>query len=457
MHDELMSITPIDGRYFSKVQELSNFFSEFALIKYRVLIEINYLKMLSGKIIRNFSDEEKKLLDALLENFNLEDARKIKDIEKVTNHDVKAVEYFLKDKLKETTLKDILEMIHFGLTSYDVNDSALYLMLKHGMEQVYLPSLKKFIESVIDFSEKNKKLPMLGRTHGQPASPTTLGNEIGVFAVRLAREYKKLKDVDYLGKLNGAVGNYNALHLAFPNIEWISFSQEFLSSLGLKSNLITTQIENHDKFVEIFQILSRINGILIDFDQDAWRYISDNYLIQQTNKEEVGSSVMPHKVNPIDFENSEGNAFVANALISGFSKLQISRLQRDLSDSTITRNFGSAVAYCLLAVKSSMKGLGKVNANEKILLEELNKNPEVLSEAIQTILRKEKFPGAYEKLKELTRGKEISLKDLREFVNGLEINFGEKEKLLKLEPANYIGKAIELTDLGIKECKELLC
>jgi len=394
MPDELLAITPIDGRYHDKVKELENYFSEFGLIKFRVFIEISYLCELSGKIIRSFNDEEKLLLDRILANFSIDDAKKIKEIEKVTNHDVKAVEYFLKEKLKETSLKDVLEMIHFGLTSYDVNDSALYLMLKNGIEQVYLPNLKQLIEKILEFSEKNKNLSILGRTHGQPASPTTFGKEFSIFALRLSREYKKLKEIEYYGKLNGAVGNYNALYLAYPTLNCVNFSENFLRKIGLKPNLITTQIESHDKFVEIFQILSRINNILLDFDQDSWMYISDNYLIQQTKKEEVGSSVMPHKVNPIDFENSEGNANIANAMISGFSKLQISRLQRDLSDSTTTRNFGSVIAYCLLSVKSAIRGLGKVNPNEKVLREELEKNPEILSEAIQTILRKEKFEGA---------------------------------------------------------------
>ena len=456
MPDELLAITPIDGRYHDKVKELENYFSEFGLIKFRVFIEISYLCELSGKIIRSFNDEEKLLLDRILANFSIDDAKKIKEIEKVTNHDVKAVEYFLKEKLKETSLKDVLEMIHFGLTSYDVNDSALYLMLKNGIEQVYLPNLKQLIEKILEFSEKNKNLSILGRTHGQPASPTTFGKEFSIFALRLSREYKKLKEIEYYGKLNGAVGNYNALYLAYPTLNCVNFSENFLRKIGLKPNLITTQIESHDKFVEIFQILSRINNILLDFDQDSWMYISDNYLIQQTKKEEVGSSVMPHKVNPIDFENSEVNSNIANAMISGFSKLQISRLQRDLSDSTTTRNFGSVIAYCLLSVKSAIRGLGKVNPNEKVLREELEKNPEILSEAIQTILRKEKFEGAYEKLKELTRGKEISLQDLRNFINSLEINLEEKEKLLRLEPSTYIGKAIELTELAIKECKELI-
>ncbi|MBI2129038.1 adenylosuccinate lyase [Candidatus Woesearchaeota archaeon] len=461
MPDELNPLTavsPIDGRYHSKTKDLTYYFSEAALMKYRVKIESKYLCALSDfKVIRRLNLSEEELLGNLPDNFSLEDAKQIKEEEKVTNHDVKAVEYFMRKKLKGTSLNDVAGMLHFGLTSYDINDNAAYMMLRDGINKVYRPSLVKLEEKILSLAEEYKQMPMLGRTHGQPASPTTLGKEFSVFGRRLAYELENLVNARYSGKLNGAVGNYNALQAAFPNIDWIQFSKKFLESLGLSPNLITTQIEPHDALVGIFHNMIRINNIILGLDQDVWRYISDDYLLQKPKEGEIGSSTMPHKINPIDFENSEGNIIAANGLLSAFaSKLQVSRLQRDLSDSTITRNIGSAVAYCLLASDSAFKGLGKIYANKELMLKELQGHIEILAEPIQTILRKENVPEAYEKLKELTRGKEVSTNDIALFIDDIGVSQEAKQRLRALKPENYIGLAVELTELAIKDSRSIL-
>lgn len=455
---ELTAITPIDGRYREKVKELAGYFSEAALMKYRVKIEAAYLSALSEQgLFRTLTNEEEGLLQGLSKNFTLDDAGRIKDFEAKTNHDVKAVEYFIREKLGKSSLEDVLGFIHFGLTSYDINDNALSMMLRDAVENVYIPSLAKLDEKLLDLAEEYKDLPMLSRTHGQPASPTTLGKEFSVFGYRLTEQMEKLATSSYPGKLNGAVGNFNAPQLAYPDIDWIGFSGQFVLSLGLAPNMITTQIEPHDSLVEILQNIVRINNIILDLDQDMWRYISDSYLIQKPKEGEVGSSTMPHKVNPIDFENSEGNIAMANGLLNAIAgKLQVSRLQRDLSDSTVTRNVGPSLAFSLLASKNALRGLGKIYADRDYLAFELSQHPEILTEAIQTVLRKEGIPEAHEKLMALSRGRKISLLDLENFVSGLDISAEAKRELIGLEPQKYTGLAEKLTDKAVFESREIL-
>ncbi|MBI5148587.1 adenylosuccinate lyase [Candidatus Pacearchaeota archaeon] len=455
---ELTAISPIDGRYGNKTKELRQYFSEYGLMKYRAKIEIEYLIALSKVgVIREFNQNEITNLKEFYANFNLEMAERIKEAEKITNHDVKAVEYILKEFIKKNSLEYIVEMVHFGLTSYDINDNALYLMTRDSMSEVYIPKLKRLEGELINYSKDYKDIAMLARTHGQPASPTTLGKEFMIYALRLAKEINILKNLKYPGKLNCATGNFNSLYAAYPTIDWIEFSKNFVENLGLAPNLITTQIEPHDKLVEWSQLLIRINNILIDFNQDLWHYISDDWIVQRPKKEEIGSSTMPHKINPIDFENSEGNAIMSNGVFSAFvSRLQQSRLQRDLVDSTITRNVGTAVAHSLLAVKSAVKGLEKIYANYPKIKEELNQHPEILSEAYQTILRREGFEMPYEKLKELTRGKKVSLEDMHNFVFSLDISEKIKNELLDITPSTYIGIAPKLVDIGVEEIEKLL-
>jgi len=456
--NHLDAISPIDGRYRPKVVELSEFFSEKALMSYRVYIEVEYLismsEQLKGRNLRILTDKEKDLLRSL-SNLSLEDAQVIKDIEikgyediKPTNHDVKAIEYFMKDKLKDASLTDCLEMIHFGLTSEDVNNLAYACMLKNALNKFLLPLLTDVLQTIHEFSIQYRDIPMIGRTHGQPASPTTMGKEFFVFYSRLKEQIGQLKQFQIRAKMNGATGNYNAHVVAFPDVDWVKFSNDFIISLNisgtvkLQPNTITTQIEPHDTYAELFDIIRRINTILIDFDQDLWRYISDNWLIQKFVEGEVGSSTMPHKVNPIDFENSEGNLGIANALFSYFStKLPISRLQRDLSDSTVERNFGVAFAHSTIGYKSILMGLSKIAINEEKIINDLKNHPEVIAEAIQTILRRERVPLPYEKLKTLTRGKTITMKDLERFIDDLNVSPRIKEELKEINPTNYIGLA----------------
>jgi len=455
---ELTAVSPIDGRYGSRTKELRAYFSEYALQRYRTKIEVEYLIALSEwHLVRGLNDVERDMLRDKYSSFSLATGEAIKGHEKITNHDVKAVEYEIKERLKGSNLEDLLEMVHFGLTSYDINDNALYLMIKEGMESVYVPKLIELEKRLVDFAKQYRELPMLARTHGQPASPTTLGKEFSVFAYRLAKEICQLQDFKYPGKLNCATGNYNALQAAFPLVSWPDFSEDFLGNLGLEPSLITTQIEPHDKLVEWFQLMTRINNIVTDFDQDVWRYISDDWIVQKPKKEEVGSSTMPHKINPIDFENSEGNVVVANGLFSAFvSRLQQSRLQRDLVDSTITRNVGVAVAHSLLAVKSTIGGLGKISANEQEIEKALSEHPEILSEAYQTILRREGVEMPYERLKELTRGKKVSLADMHTFIDTLDIPYSVKTELKRILPENYIGIAPGLVDIALTDIDALI-
>lgn len=449
----LRSISPIDGRYSSLTADLTVYFSEEAFIRYRVIVEGEYFIALSeteGIGLRKLTVTEKELIRNLY-NLGEKDAEEVKKIEATTNHDVKAIEYFLKIQLKNTSLKDVSGWIHFALTSEDINNLAYALILSESLRDVILPSLKSILASVDQFALAYRGIPMLARTHGQGASPTTLGKEFKVFYSRLERQVKQLEEYKILVKLNGATGNYNAHVVAYPNVDWIKFTGDFIDRLSkgrevrLEANLITTQIESHDTYAELFDMMRRTNTLLIDFDQDVWRYVSDNWISQKQREGEIGSSTMPHKVNPIDFENSEGNLGMANALFSHFSaKLPISRLQRDLSDSTVERNFGSAFAYSLIAYKALLNGLAKISANEIEIMEDLENHPEIIAEGIQTILKREGMELPYEKLKSFTRGRKVSKKDFEQFIDGLPVPEGIKQELRNINPQNYIGLAEKL-------------
>lgn len=457
----LNSISPIDGRYRKTAEPLSQYFSEAALMRYRVIVEGEYLIALSdAKLIRKFSDKEKTLVRSLC-SLSGKDAQIISDIEsrgykniKATDHDVKAVEYFIKDRLSSTSLEDVLEFVHFALTSEDTNNLAYGLMLKQSLDEIILPKLLEINESLNQLSKKYRSLTILARTHGQPASPTTFGKEFKIFVERLARQTSLLGRQKILVKLNGATGNYNAQSAAFPKVDWIKFSKNFIDQLNkhsptgrliLEANLYTAQIEPHDSYIETFDNLRRINSILIDFNQDIWRYISDEWIAQKPVEGAVGSSTMPHKINPIKFENSEGNLGLANSLFEFFSrKLPISRLQRDLSDSTVERNFGTALAHSLIAYEYLLKGLAGISVNEKKIGEDLENHPEVIAEAIQTVLRREGVKMPYEKLKALTRGKKTTLGDLRNFIDDLPVSKKIKLELKKFTPTGYTGLAEKL-------------
>ncbi|OGM12103.1 adenylosuccinate lyase [Candidatus Woesebacteria bacterium RBG_16_34_12] len=442
--EPLYAISPVDGRYRGNLEELLDYFSEYALIKYRIKVEVLYLIELSEiRVIRKLSAKEKKFLLSIFQDFTLYDARRVKIIEKEINHDLKAVEYLIKEKISRTSLKDISEFVHFGLTSWDINNIAFSLMIKDCLEKSYFATLKSLIKEIESLAKKYKNLSMLSRTHGQPASPTTLGKEFAIFASRLEKQIQTFPQLT--GKLNGAVGNYNAHLVAFPKVDWIKFSNNFVESLGLKPNLITTQIEDYDTFAQTFQTMVRVNNILIDFNRDIWTYISLDYLKQKVNEGEVGSSTMPHKVNPIDFENSEGNLGIANSLLNHFAnKLPISRLQRDLTDSTVTRTFGVAFGHSILAFNNTLKGLSKIEANYKVIKTDLNSHPEILAEAIQSVLRREGAKMPYEELKELTRGKKVTLEHLHKFIEKLKVKESVKKELKGITPENYIGLAKKL-------------
>lgn len=460
--DKLECISPIDGRYKKISDILGQYFSEMTLSKYRTIAEIKYFIFLSKQNLglRALTNDELKELRAL-EELSLQDAQIIKDIEvkgykniKATNHDVKAVEYYLKDKLENSSLKKELEWIHFALTSEDINNIAYGLMVSLSVKKVIIPEIETIYNTLNGLAEKYANTAILARTHGQPASPTTFGKEFKVFAERIKKQLAQLKAHKLLIKLNGATGNYNANISAYPNFDWLSFSQKFTEhlnktfDLNLQTNLITTQIEPHDSLIELFDILRRINLILINFSQDIWRYISDDFIKQKPVEGEVGSSTMPHKVNPIDFENAEGNLGLANSLFSFFSnKLPISRLQRDLSDSTVLRNIGSSFAYCLIAYKSIQKGLTKIEINETKVSEILDSHWEIISEAIQTILKREHIETPYELLKELTRGNKINQNEFIEFIDKLDVTNEVKEELKKLSPNTYIGLADKISKL----------
>lgn len=442
-NSQLLAISPIDGRYRDQTEELMEFSSELGIIKYRTMIEIKYLFSLSNiGVVRKLKTDEINALEKIYKEFDLTDAEKIKEIENTTRHDVKAIEYFLKDKLEKSSLKDILDFFHFGLTTWDINNISERIMLKDALENIILKDLETLNAEILNQSKKYMKLPILGRTHGQSAIPTTLGKELLIFNERLNKEINLLRSIKLCGKLNGAIGNYNALHFVYPKIDWEKFSKDFLKNFGLEQNTATNQIAPYEDIIFVFQALQRINGILLDFNQDMWRYISDNWFIQENKKGEIGSSTMPQKINPIMFENSEGNLIIANSLIEGFtSKLPISRLQRDLSGSTIVRNFGMALAYSLIAYKNSLSGLIRVKANEEKIKEDLNCDWSILSEAVQIYLKKEGIKNGYEIIKDLSRGEKMSQEDFIEMIEKLPLNNEQKEELKKLTPEKYIGSS----------------
>lgn len=454
---ELTAISPLDGRYRKRTEELSGFVSEFALIKTRLELEVYYLFALSKKrIIRKLTKAEEKLLLSLIENFSLTDAQAVKKIEEEVRHDVKSVERFLRIILKASTLQNILESIHFGLTSEDINNIAYRLMLKRATLQVCVPHLESLVEELCRIAKSNSSTPMLARTHGQAAVPTTLGKELVVFAYRLQKELPKLKNSTLTGKLNGAVGNYNALSLAFPKSDWISFSKNFLKDLGLEPSAATTQINPYDDVVEYLQIFHRINSILIDFNQDIWRYISDNWFIQISKKDEVGSSTMPQKINPIDFENSEGNLQIANAFIEGLCrKLPISRLQRDLSDSTTIRNISVVLGHSLLGYQSTLSGLFRVKPHAFQMKKDLHHDWSILTEGVQTILRKHNVSDSYSLVKNLSRGRQIPESEWNEWIKTLPVEEHIKKDLQKLSPSSYVGLAEKIVLHSLKEIQKL--
>jgi len=453
--EPLTAISSVDGRYHGVSTELSEYFSEYGLIRKRIAVECEYLILLSetkGVGIRELSEEEKVVLRHIA-SISIEETHEVKNIEKETNHDVKAVEYYIKNRLAETSMKDVAEWVHFGLTSEDINSVAYGMLMRAALQNVFLPELEKITANLHFAVEKHAGTPMLARTHGQPASPTTFGKEKAVFAARLARQ-KKGFTKPLLVKFGGATGNFNAHVAALPDVDWLAFAEKFVTRLNegyklqLEWNPITTQIEPHDTYAEMFDNLRRINTILLDLSQDLWRYISDGWLVQKVKDGEVGSSVMPHKVNPIDFENAEGNLGLANALFNHFSnKLPISRLQRDLSDSTVQRAFGTAFAHCLIAYRALGRGFEKIKINEQAMLEALRAHPEVLAEAIQTILRSNGVEMPYEKLKELTRGKQVSLDDIQTFIDTLDVSADVKKRLHELRPENYAGLAAGIASL----------
>ena len=440
--NNLTAISPIDGRYRKQVNQLSNYFSEFALIKYRVYVEIEYFLFLSDKKFFKLTPKAKQKLKDIAINFSLESATEIKEIEAITNHDVKAVEYFIKQQLEKIGIDNLKEWVHFGLTSQDINNTAIPLSWKNCMELEYLPSIVNVQQDLHKLASTWKSIPILARTHGQPASPTVLGKEIMVFAERLQNQIQLFSYIPYAAKFGGATGNFNAHHIAFPNKNWVNLGNEFVDNrLGLQRMQFTTQIEHYDNLAAHCDNIKRINTILIDLCRDIWTYISMDYFKQKTKEGEVGSSAMPHKVNPIDFENAEGNLGIANALLEHFSaKLPISRLQRDLTDSTVLRNLGVPVAHTILAIKSLEKGLGKLLLNESKMQDDLDHNWAVVAEAIQTILRRENYPNPYEALKGLTRGKNsIDKTVIHGFIDTLDVSDLIKEELRVITPSNYVG------------------
>ena len=441
----ITAISPIDGRYADKTKELSSYFSEFALIKYRIFVEIQYLMKLSGEISFKGSkkiEENKEAIMALFTAFDVNEALKIKEIESITNHDIKAVEYYLKEKFDTMNLSDISEWIHFGLTSQDINNTAIPLSIKAFLNDVFYPQIHSLVNVIKSMEDSWADISLLARTHGQPASPTTLGKEMGVFVSRLKVQIEQLTLIPINGKFGGATGNFNAHYVAFPSTDWHLFADEFLSNIGLDRSKPTTQIEHYDNLAALFHNLQRINTILIDFSRDIWTYISMDYFKQAIIKGEIGSSAMPHKVNPIDFENAEGNLGIANAVFQHLAeKLPISRLQRDLTDSTVLRNTGVPFAHTLIAIKSIKKGISKLRVQEDKITSDLSKNWMVVAEAIQTVLRREGFPKPYEALKDLTRGvNNVTENEIHQFIRTLQVSEAVKLELLKISPFNFIGK-----------------
>ncbi|PST88622.1 adenylosuccinate lyase [Photobacterium sp. NCIMB 13483] len=448
----LTAVSPVDGRYGSKTSVLRSIFSEFGLLKYRTIVEIRWLQKLAATDaiveVPAFSAEANAFLDRIAAEFSEQDALRIKTIERTTNHDVKAVEYFLKEKVAELPeLHAVNEFIHFACTSEDINNLSHALMLTEAREKVMLPEVRNVIDAIKALANQFRDVPMLTRTHGQPASPSTMGKEMANVAYRMERQYKQIENVEILGKINGAVGNYNAHLSAYPDIDWHQYSEEFVTALGITFNPYTTQIEPHDYIAELFDAFARFNTILLDFDRDIWGYIALGHFKQKTIAGEIGSSTMPHKVNPIDFENSEGNLGLANAIFGHLAqKLPVSRWQRDLTDSTVLRNLGVGCGYAIIAYTSTLKGISKLELNQDALAAELDRNWEVLAEPVQTVMRRYGIEKPYEKLKELTRGKRVDGEGMRTFIDGLELPEHEKARLKMLTPANYIGDAVKLTD-----------
>lgn len=448
----LTALSPVDGRYGSKAAALRPVFSEFGLIKYRVIVEVRWLQLLANcsdiQEVPALSDAANQVLENIIQQFSEADGQRVKDIEATTNHDVKAVEYFLKEKVAgNKELANISEFIHFACTSEDINNLAHGLMLKTARDELVQPMMQELTNLVKTLAVEHKSVPMMARTHGQPATPSTMGKELANVAVRLQRQLQQIAEVQIMGKLNGAVGNYNAHLAAYPDVNWHALSEQFVTSLGLNWNAYTTQIEPHDYIAELFDAVARFNTILIDFNRDVWGYIALNHFKQRTVEGEVGSSTMPHKVNPIDFENSEGNLGIANALFNHLAgKLPVSRWQRDLTDSTVLRNIGVGFAYSMIAYQATLKGMRKLEVNEANLRRELDENWELLAEPIQTVMRRYNIEKPYEKLKELTRGKRVNQQGLATFIDGLELPDSVKEQLKAMTPAAYIGRAEAFVD-----------
>ncbi len=445
----LLAISPLDGRYHSKCEDLAPYFSEYALMQYRVLVEIKWLQKLAAHEgipeLEQISPEGLEFLDDLVEKFSVQDAERIKEIEATTNHDVKAVEYFIKEKLAGSSeLTAQLEFVHFACTSEDINNLSYALMLRDGRDKVIIKEMQGLIDKMSALANEYAEQPLLCRTHGQPASPSTVGKEFANVVHRLRRQVSQISANEILGKINGAVGNYNAHYAAYPDVDWANFSQEFVQQLGLSWNPYTTQIEPHDYIAELFAALCRFNTVLIDFDRDIWSYISLGYFKQRTVAGEVGSSTMPHKVNPIDFENSEGNLGIANAIMAHLAeKLPISRWQRDLTDSTVLRNLGTGMAHSLIAFRATMKGLNKLELNAAAIDRDIDNCWEILAEPIQTVMRRYRIEQPYEKLKELTRGKQIDQAAIQQFVKELGIPDQAKQLLMEMTPRQYLGNAIQ--------------
>ena len=450
---QLTAISPVDGRYGSKTEALRPIFSEFGLIRYRVLVEIRWLQHLANEEaiteVPPFTTETQKLLNGIVDNFSEQDALRVKEIESTTNHDVKAVEYLLKEKIAgNKELEAVNEFIHFACTSEDINNLSHALMLREARDSVLLQLIDQLTSELTKLSKDLAEQPMLAHTHGQPASPTTVGKEFANVVYRLKRQIEQIKAVPLMGKFNGAVGNYNAHLSAYPELDWTKITKNFIESLGLEQNPFTIQIEPHDYMAELFDAFSRFNNIVMDFNRDVWTYISMGFFKQKTIAGEVGSSTMPHKVNPIDFENSEGNIGIANAIFAHLSaKLPISRMQRDLTDSTVLRNLGVGLAHSMIAYQSTLRGISKLQVNAEALNATLNNNWEVLAEPIQTVMRRYGIEKPYEKLKELTRGNRVTEDDFKAFIEKLDIPQEAKEQLISLSPMTYIGNAVEQTRL----------
>ena len=446
---ELLNLSPIDGRYQEKTKELNNYFSEYALMKYRIEVEIKWLiYILKENIVEGkMTPDDENSLSEMIEKWNIQEAEKVKKIEEITKHDVKAVEYYLREKLEELSRKDLIPYLHFALTSEDINNVSYHLMIKDAIEKVYFPNLQKLIDKLEDLSHTYKKTAMLGHTHGQVATPTTVGKEWKVFAYRMESIQKLLKTIKLKSKFSGTVGNYNAHVVSCPEVDWREEAKNFIESLNLEYNPIATQIESHDILCLLLSHIKILNNIIKDLDSDMWLYISMGYFKEKKKKDEVGSSIMPHKVNPINYENSMANVEIANSIIDSLvNNLSISRMQRDLSDSSKLRNLGVIFAHSLISIKETMAGLEKIEVNEKYLNEELENHYEVLSEAIQTVLRKNRVENAYELLKEKSRGKQLTKEDIKNIIDSLEIDKKEKERLRNLTPKTYIGLAEKIVE-----------